>query len=239
MDQHVFSGMVMTMIVDPAHGYTGYTAVNGATGSNQTVSPKAKEVIFEFSEYYFKKGDYDSQAMFNHNATSAWINGIPFGYDPIITKTKNATTLFFNVGDHVRFFLLNHGDIPVNFHIVGESLDRVTDGNVVSGIGKQTYTVGGSNDAIVDVTFDKPGVYAFVNHDYSSLFKGQAGLIVVNGPDNGMSKQLKLKDDSNPSNAIPPVGKDSIPVKTKPYMLGTPLKVSSLSSLSTKTGQKQ
>ncbi|HXT83122.1 MAG TPA: hypothetical protein VN704_02145, partial [Verrucomicrobiae bacterium] len=99
--------------------------------------------------------------------------------------------------------------------------------------------VGGSNDAIVDVTFDKPGVYAFVNHDYSSLFKGQAGLIVVNGPDHAVSKQLKITDDSNPSNAIPPVGKDSIPVKTKPYMLGTPLKVSSLSSLLTKTGQKQ
>ena len=111
--------------------------------------------------------------------------------------------MFFNVGDHVRFFLLNHGDIPVNFHIVGGFLDRVTDGNVVSGIGKQTYTVGGSNDAIVDVTFDKPGVFAPVNHDYSSLFKGQAGLIVVNDPDHFISKKLKITDESNPSNAIP------------------------------------
>ena len=41
--------------------------------------------------------------------------------------------------------------------MVGESLDRVTDGSVVSGIGKQTYTVGGSNDAIVDIVFDQPG----------------------------------------------------------------------------------
>ncbi len=91
------------------------------------------------------------------------------------------------VGDHVRFFLLNHGDLPVNFHIVGEILDRVTDGSIVSGIGEQTYTVGGSNDAIVDVVFDQPGVYAPVNHDYSQLFKGQAGLIVVDGPDNAIS----------------------------------------------------
>ena len=186
-----------------------------------------------------KDGTYNQSEMFNHHPTSAWINGIPFGYDPVITKTKNATTLFFKVGDHVRFFLLNHGDLPVNFHIVGESLDRVTDGSVVSGMGKQTYMVGGSNDAIVDVYFDKPGVYAFVNHDYGQLFKGQAGLIVVDGPDNGTSKLLKLKDDSNPSNAIPPLGKDSIPVKTKPYMLGEPLKLTSLPSLSTKTGQKQ
>ncbi len=224
MDQHVFSGMVATMIVDPANGYTGYTTKSGVTGDNVTVSPKAKEVSFQFSEYYLNKdGSYNSKAMFAHNASATWINGIPFGYDPVITKTKNATTLFFKVGDHVRFFLLNHGDIPVNFHIVGETLDRIIDGNVLSGMGKQTYTVGGSNDAIVDVTFDKPGVYAFVNHDYSSLFKGQAGLIVVDGPDNATSKLLKLTDDSNPSNAIPPVGKDSIAVKTKPYMLGSPL----------------
>jgi nitrite reductase (NO-forming) len=220
MDQHVFSGMVTTMIVDPKNGYTGYTTADGVTGAPMTVSPKAKEVKFEFSEYYLNKdGSYNQKAMFDHNATKTWINGIPFGYDPVITKTKNATTLFFKVGDHVRFFLLNHGDIPINFHIVGESLDRIIDGGVVAGMGKQTYTVGGSNDAIVDVVFDKPGVYAFVNHDYSSLFKGQAGLIVVDGPDNGTSKLLKLTDDSNPSNAFPPVGPDTIPVKTKLYQL--------------------
>jgi nitrite reductase (NO-forming) len=222
MDQHVFSGMVTTMIVDPKGGYTGYQGINGATGAPQSVSPKAKEVVLQFSEYYLTKdGQYDANAMFNHNVSKAWINGIPFGYDPVVTKTANATPLFFKVGDHVRFFLINHGDLPVNFHIVGEMLDRVTDGSVVAGLGKQTYTVGGSNDAIVDVVFDAPGAYAFVNHDYSQLFKGQAGIIVVDGPDNAISKSLKLTDDSEPSNAIPPAGPDTIPVKTKPYQLGS------------------
>ena len=79
--------------------------------------------------------------------------------------------------------------------------------------------------AIGDRTFEKEGVYSFVNHDSSSLFKGQAGLIEFDGQYNATSKSLKLTDDSNPSNAIPPVGKDSIPVKTKPYMLGSPLKM--------------
>ena len=32
MDMHVFSGMVMTMIVDPKNGYTGYTTADGVTG---------------------------------------------------------------------------------------------------------------------------------------------------------------------------------------------------------------
>jgi nitrite reductase (NO-forming) len=221
MDQHVFQGMVSAMIVDPASGYDGYTTVSGVNGTEVNVSPEAKEVKFEFSEYYLDgNGDYNVKAMNEHNATAAWINGIPFGYDPIITKTKNATPLFFNVGDHVRFFLLNHGDIPVNFHMVGESLDQVTDGSVVSGIGKQTYTIGGSNDAIADIVFDKPGVYAFVNHDYSQLFKGQAGLVVVDGPDKAVSGSLNITDTSNPSNAIPPMGADSIPVTTVPYFLG-------------------
>ena len=80
------------------------------------------------------------------------------GQATLITKTKNATPLFFDQGDHVRFFLVNHGDFPINFHMVGESLDRVTDGSIVNGIGKQTYTIGGSNDAIVDIVFDKPGL---------------------------------------------------------------------------------
>ena len=228
MDQHVFQGMVGIVIVDPADGYTGYEGVTIENGTNalgtSEVSPDAKEVAFQFSEYYLDpSGNYDSAAMFAHAPTASWINGIPFGYDPVITKTPNATTLFFKQGDHVRFFVLNHGDLPVNFHIVGEILDRVTDGNTVNGIGKQTYTVGGSNDAIVDVVFDQPGVYAFVNHDYSQLFKGQAGLIVVDGPDNGTSNLLGLTDDANPSNAIPPTGANSIPVNVKPYMLGTPL----------------
>ncbi len=233
MDQHVFSGMVGIVIVDPQVGYTGYEGVGIENGTNALttvdVDADAKEVAFQFSEYYLDpSGQYDAAAMFAHNPTASWINGIPFGYDPVITKTPNATTLFFKQGDHVRFFLLNHGDLPVNFHIVGEQLDRVTDGSIVSGIGKQTYLLGGSNDAIVDVTFDNPGVYAFVNHDYSQLFKGQAGLIVVDGPDNGTSNALRgmglnITDDANPSNAIPPTGANSIPVTVKPYMLGSPL----------------
>ncbi|HEX5905111.1 MAG TPA: multicopper oxidase domain-containing protein [Candidatus Nitrosocosmicus sp.] len=228
MDEHVFQGMVGGVIVDPQVGYTGYEGVGVENGTNTLtttdVEADAKEVQFQYSEYYLTpEGRYDAEAMFAHLPTSAWINGIPFGYDPVITKTPNATTLFFDQGDHVRFFVLNHGDLPTNFHIVGETLDRVTDGSIVNGIGKQTYTIGGSNDAIIDVVFDQPGVYAFVNHDYSQLFKGQAGLIVVDGPDNGTSALLNATSDANPSNAIPPTGANSIPVNVKPYMLGTPL----------------
>lgn len=228
MDQHVFSGMVGGVIVDPVNGYTGYkypTYAENGTKIMQNVSPNAKEVVLEFSEWYLTKdGNYNQTAMFNHQPTYTWINGIPFGYDPVVTKTKGAMPLHFKQGDHVRFFLLNHGDAMVNFHIVGEQLDRIISGQVVQGWGKQTHLLGGSNDAIIDVVFNTPGAFAPVNHDYASLFKGQAMIIVVDGPDGQPGKTLGLKNYNNPSNAIPPMGKNSIPVQTTPYQLGTPVK---------------
>lgn len=235
MDQHVFSGMVGGVIVDPANGYTGYKyPTYAANGSKimENVSPNAKEVALIFSEWYLTKdGNYNQTAMFNHDPTFVWMNGIPFGYDPVVTKTKGAMPLHFKQGDHVRFFLLNEGDVMVNFHIVGEQLDRVISGQVVQGWGKQTYLLGGSNDAIIDVVFNTPGAYAPVNHDYASLFKGQAAIVVVDGPDGQPGKTLGLKNYNNPSNAIPPMGKNSIPVQTTPYTLGTPLKLTKLPSL--------
>src|SRR5215831_1949263 len=227
MDQHVFSGMVGGVIVDPARGYQGYvypTYTSTGIPIKQVVSPFAKEVQYIFSEWYLtKNGGYNSTAMFNHQPTFTWINGIPFGYDPVVTKTKGAMPLHFAPGDHVRFFLLNQGDAMVNFHIVGGQLDRVISGSVLQGLGKQTYLLGGSNDAIIDVVFPHAGVFAPVNHDYASLFRGQASIVVVNGPDGEPGKTLGLKNTLNPSNAIPPRGMNSIPVPTTPYQLGTPL----------------
>ena len=59
------------------------------------------------------------------------------------------------------------------------------------------FWVGGSNDAIIDVVFNQPDAFAPVNHDYASLFKGQAGIIVVDGPDGQPGKTLGLKDYNN------------------------------------------
>jgi nitrite reductase (NO-forming) len=243
VDQQVFSGMAGGVIVDPINGYIPYryqTYNNNGNPIVLFVTPNAKEVAFIFSEWYLTKdGSYNQTAMFNHQPTYTSINGIPFGYEPAITKTKGTTTtttatttaapaampIHIKQTDHVRFFLLNIGDAMVNFHIVGEQLGRVIDGQTLQGFGKQTYLLGGSNDAIVDVAFTKPGVYAFVNNDYASLLKGQAGLIVVDGPNGQPGKSLGLDNNNylNPSNAIPPLSRNSIPVSTVPYYLGKPI----------------
>ena len=47
--------------------------------------------------------------------------------------------------------------------------------------------------------------------------------MVVDGSDGKPGSDLGLKDYKKPSNAIPPAGKNSIPVKTTPYTLGKPL----------------
>jgi nitrite reductase (NO-forming) len=230
-DKHVFSGMAGGVIVDPVNGYTGYkytTYNDSGTRINETISPNAKEVAYVFSEWYLdKNGNYNQSAMFNHDPTYYTINGIPYGYDPVVTKTKDAMPLHFKQGDHVRFFLLNAGDAMVSFHIVGGQLDRVISNQMVQGLGTQTYLLGPSSDAIIDVVFNKPSVYAPANHDYAALFKGQASIVVVDGPDGQPGKTLGLEDPNNPSNAIPPMGKNSIPVQTKPYQLGTPLVLTS------------
>ncbi|MGB9002700.1 MAG: hypothetical protein WCC52_02720, partial [Nitrosotalea sp.] len=102
-----------------------------------------------------------------------------------------------------------------NIHIVGEQLDRVTQAGLVE-TNAQTFNLGGSNTAIIDVTFVQPGVYVIINHDYSQAAKGQFAVIVVGntpGP--------------NPSNAVPPlsdVPDTSIPQSTIMQTFGTPLK---------------
>jgi len=122
-----------------------------------------------------------------------------------------------NSGDHVRFFIQNTGDRQVAWHIVGEQLDRVTMGtNEMTKSPIQTWNIGPYQDATIDVVFEQPGVYAIVNHDYSSLFKGQASIVVVHEPTIDPASCGPLLEDlvcnviageavESPSNAVPPV----------------------------------
>lgn len=133
---------------------------------------------------------------------------IPFGAGTITSH------LDVNSGDHVRFFIQNTGDRQVAWHIVGEQLDRVTIGtNVMTKSPIQTWNIGAYQDATVDVVFEQPGVYAIVNHDYSSLFKGQASIVVVHEPTlnpdscEGELVCIVISGEAveSPSNAVPPM----------------------------------
>jgi nitrite reductase (NO-forming) len=203
----------------------------------------AKEFVLEYNQLYLNAdGSYNQQAMFLHNTTQTVVNGMAFGYTPNadINKlikgdpTKNVFPvqpwndpalkqyqghpLFVDLDTHYRIFVVNQGNMPVFFHIVGEIMDRVTQGNHVQAQGTQTWLIGGSQDAIIDVVFDSPGAYVAVNHDYAAIFSGAATVFVAGDPFN---LGYHAGDMPNPSDAVPPTGMNSIPQKELVHCLCT------------------
>ena len=208
MDQHVLSGMYGMTIVDPLNGYHKLliqrTAMqNGQVVLNNTlVGPAAYEFTLQYNQLYIDdNGSYNQDAMFKHQTTWTVVNGKPFGYDPVVTKVwkgaggqNEAAPIIVPVGQHIRYFVLNQGNMPLFFHIVGGQMDRVTQGNVVQAMGVQTWNIGGSQDAIIDVVYDEPGAYVAVNHDYAAIFSGAATVQLA-----------QASPAPNPSDAVPPV----------------------------------
>jgi nitrite reductase (NO-forming) len=249
MDQHVLSGMYGLTIVDPLNGYhnllvTKTKVVNGQVVLDRQIVPAdAKEFVLEYNQLYLTAdGSYDQQAMFDHKTTQTVVNGFAFGYTPnadinklvkgdekqnifVVQPWNDASLkqyqghpLFVDTGVHYRIFVENQGNMPVFFHIVGEILDRVTQGNVVQAQGTETWNIGGSQGATVDIVFDNPGAYVAVNHDYAAIFSGAATVFVAGDP-------FKLGygpgDMPNPSDAVPPLGKNSISQKEVVHCLCT------------------
>jgi len=248
MDQHVLSGMYGIAIVDPANGYKKLM-VEKTSGSGQLdrqfYSADALEFTLQFNQLYLTDGNYDAGKMFKHETTATVVNGMQFGYTPNMLHnlliTGDADKNFFVVqpwtgleleqyqsqllyvenDQHVRLFIENQGNEPVFFHIVGEILDRVVQGNRVQSAATETWLLGGSQNMIVDVVFDEPGVYALVNHDYAAIYTGGLGLFVAGDP---FGLNPRLVDAGiieapvtsyayvlgNPSDAVPPMGMNSI-----------------------------
>jgi len=249
MDQHVLSGMYGIAIVDPAKGYKKLM-VEKTSGSGEIdrkfYDADALEFTLQFNQLYLTpEGNYDQGAMFQHHNTATVVNGIQFGYTPnmlhnlLITGDANknffvaqpwiglenkqyqSQLLYVENDQHVRLFVENQGNEPVFFHIVGEIFDRVTQGNRVQSAATETWLLGGSQNMIVDLVFDEPGVYALVNHDYAAIYTGGLGLFVAGDPF-GLNPRLVNAGIleapvpsyayalGNPSDAVPPMGKNSI-----------------------------
>lgn len=249
MDQHVLSGMYGIAIVDPANGYKKLM-VEKTSGSGEIkrmfYDADALEFQLQYNQLYLTDdGNFDQAAMFKHQNTGTVVNGQQFGYVPnmahnllvngdtnknifvaqpwngIDLKQYQSQLLFVENDQHVRIFVENQGNEPVFFHIVGEILDRITQGNRVQSAATETWSLGGSQGMIVDLVFDEPGVYAAVNHDYAAIFSGAATVFVAGDPFN-LNPTLVDKGIldapvpsyayalGNPSNAVPPMGMNSI-----------------------------
>jgi len=250
MDQHVLSGMYGIAIVDPVKGYKKLM-VEKTSGSGmldrQFYSGDALEFTIQYNQLYLNDdGNYDQGAMFQHHNAATVVNGQQFGYFPNMVhnllvngdpdtnivkviqpwngldlKQYQSQPLYVEVGQHVRFFVENQGNEPVFWHVVGEIIDRVTQGNRVQSAANETWLLGGSQNMIVDMVFDEPGVYIMVNHDYAAIYTGAATVIVAGDPF-GLNPRLVAAGVipaavpsyayvlGNPSDAIPPMGKNSI-----------------------------
>ena len=249
MDAHVLSGMYGIAIVDPANGYKKLM-VEKTSGSGEMVrefyDADALEFTLQFNQLYLdENGNYDMSAMMSHQNTATVINGMQFGYTPnmlhslLLTgdpekkffvvqpwmgldlKQYQAQLMYVENGQHVRLFVENQGNEPVFFHIVGEILDRVTQGNRVQSAATETWLLGGSQNMIVDLVFDEPGAYALVNHDYAAIYSGGLGLFIAGDPfglnprliDAGILTEPVTSYAyvlGNPSDAVPPMGMNSI-----------------------------
>ncbi|KAG2479151.1 MAG: putative Nitrite reductase (NO-forming) [Nitrosopumilales archaeon] len=250
MDQHVLSGMYGIAIVDPAKGYKKLM-VEKTSGSGeldrQFHDADALEFQLQYNQLYLTDdGMYDQGAMFKHQNTATVVNGQQFGYFPnmlhnlLVNGDTNinivkviqpwndldlmqyqSQPLYVETGQHVRFFVENQGNEPVFWHIVGEIIDRVSQGNRVQSAATETWLLGGSQNMIADVVFDEPGVYIIVNHDYAAIYTGAATVVVAGDPFD-LNPRLVAAGIipepvasyayalGNPSDAVPPMGMNSI-----------------------------
>jgi len=197
---HLMQGMYFAMIVDPRDGW----------------GTKAdKEFVLVQSEFYtmqdaaehggMKQGeDHEHGAASHGDDARGGSTAIP----PVVPDWKaamakqpsyvvfngrafqyKANPLKVDVGDRVRFFVVNAGpSMDSDFHVVGDVFDRVyPDGNpahVLQSV--QTYTVPAGGGAVFETVFDKDasgeGIYAFVTHSFADAEKGAVGMIQVGTP---------------------------------------------------------
>lgn len=177
MSLHIANGMAGAVIIDPAD-----------------LNPVDAEYAFVADEVFLgdEQQGADAQRVFDGEYDLMAFNYYPNQYDQHPLQAK--------VGDTVRIWLLNVGpDQPLSFHLVGEIFDKTyAEGAVLmdaygknsGGIGQGSPGSSGSTGSqalsllpaqggYVEVTFDEPGTYTFVNHIMTNAEKGQHGQIVV------------------------------------------------------------
>jgi nitrite reductase (NO-forming) len=160
---HIGAGMFGTMIVDPQEGW----------------SP-AQELVFVQNEYYFENPDDEIKvpSMAKMMLASGMMmdlvtfNGYANQYveNPIMVK----------VGEPVRIFVVNAGpNIWCSFHVVGAIFDKAymnaNPANLLQGL--QGITIGPSDGACVEFTFEEPGEYIAVNHAFGHASHGAIAII--------------------------------------------------------------
>jgi nitrite reductase (NO-forming) len=172
---HIMQGMYMAIVVDPEEGWG---------------TEADREFVLVQSEFYLDA----------RGEEAAGIPDAPAGPDYEAARSRDAGYVVFNgkasqykdhpltvdVGDRVRFFVVNAGpNLSSEFHVVGAVFDRVyPDGDPSHALtGVQTYGIPAGGGAVFEAVFEEgasgAGAYAFVTHAFADADKGAVGLIQV------------------------------------------------------------
>ena len=170
MSLHIANGMAGAVIIDPK-GEDALGDVDAEyllTGTEVFLAAPGKEQDGADPQRV-SDGDYELTAF----------NYYPNQYD------AGLAPLHAKVGDTVRIWLVNLGpDLPLSFHVVGEIFDTVyKEGSyLIKGAeesGSQAVDLLPAQGGFVEMTFNEPGTYSFVNHIMTNAEKGQHGQIIV------------------------------------------------------------
>lgn len=165
MSLHIANGMAGAVIIDPPEGLDEVDREYALIAHEVFLGPEATGADAD----RVSAGAYDLTAF----------NGFPNQYD--------SRPIELTAGQRARFWVLNVGpDNPVSFHIVGGIFDTVfSEGaypvrnGLTEGTGAQVLPLLPAQGGFVEVTFDEPGTYTFVNHIMTDAEKGQHGTIIV------------------------------------------------------------
>ncbi|QGU04349.1 multicopper oxidase domain-containing protein [Corynebacterium comes] len=165
MSLHIANGMAGAVIIDPPAGLDDVDHEYALVGHEIFLGPEDTGADAD----RVSAGRYDL----------AGFNGFPNQYD--------LRPIEINAGERARFWVLNVGpDNPLSFHIVGAVFDTVfSEGeySVRNGLadstGAQALPLLPAQGGFVEVTFEEPGTYTFVNHIMTDAEKGQHGSIIV------------------------------------------------------------
>ena len=172
---HIMQGMYMAIVVDPEDGW-GTEADKEFVLVQSEFYPEAR--VDELAGSPDASAGPDYEAARSRDAGYVVFNGKAFQY-----KDHPLTV---DVGDRVRFFVVNAGpNLSSDFHVVGAVFDRVyPDGDPSHALtGVQTHGIPAGGGAVFEAVFEEgtsgAGAYAFVTHAFADEDKGAVGLLKV------------------------------------------------------------
>ena len=170
MSLHIANGMAGAVIIDPK----GEDALSDVDAEYLLTSAE----VFLAAEGSEAEGA-DPQRVSDGSYDLTAFNYYPNQYD------DGLAPLHAKVGDTVRIWLVNLGpDLPLSFHVVGEIFDTVYKEGAyllqdAEDSGSQAVDLLPAQGGFVEMTFNEPGTYSFVNHIMTNAEKGQHGQIIV------------------------------------------------------------